>query len=122
MRSSHRNHPSALHMQVPSRSAPDARRSETGLLLSRAQMVLRKLALELMRKLDDELKHSTAAAAAFYEHRLQAGPGRASATRRACLKQMYAFACVHVWCVKASLAHSRLRCMVHGAVPSMSCR
>ncbi len=39
------------------------------------QVLLRKLSLELMRKLDDELKHSTATAAAFYEHRLQVGPG-----------------------------------------------
>ena len=35
------------------------------------QIILRRLALELMRKLDDELKHSTAEDAAFYEHRLQ---------------------------------------------------
>ncbi|GAB4819144.1 hypothetical protein N2152v2_006190 [Parachlorella kessleri] len=37
------------------------------------EVVLRRLAVELMRKLDDELKHSTAAHAAFYEHRLQEG-------------------------------------------------
>lgn len=40
--------------------------------LAPLQIVLRKLAVELMRKLDDELKHATAADAAFYEHRLQA--------------------------------------------------
>jgi len=33
--------------------------------------VLRKLCLALMPKLDDELRHSTAQDAAFYEHRLQ---------------------------------------------------
>ena len=37
------------------------------------EVILRRLALELMRKLDDELKRSTAEAAAFYEHRLQEG-------------------------------------------------
>ncbi len=37
------------------------------------QVVLRQLSLELMRKLGDELKHSTAESAAFYEHRLQEG-------------------------------------------------
>lgn len=37
------------------------------------EVILRKLSLELMRKLDDELKHSTAVHAAFYEHRLQEG-------------------------------------------------
>ena len=35
------------------------------------QVVLRRLAVELMRKLDDELRHSVAEDAAFYEHRLQ---------------------------------------------------
>ncbi len=35
------------------------------------QVVLRKLALALMPRLDDELRHSTAEDAAFYEHRLQ---------------------------------------------------
>ncbi len=35
------------------------------------QIVLRKLCLALMPKLDDELRHSTAQDAAFYEHRLQ---------------------------------------------------
>ena len=37
------------------------------------EVLLRRLAVELMRKLDDDLKHSTAAAAAAYEHRLQEG-------------------------------------------------
>ncbi|KAL4452110.1 hypothetical protein ABPG75_007772 [Micractinium tetrahymenae] len=37
------------------------------------EVVLRKLALALMPKLDDELRHSTAEDAAFYEHRLQEG-------------------------------------------------
>lgn len=37
------------------------------------QIVLRKLCLALMPKLDDELRHSTAQDAAFYEHRLQVG-------------------------------------------------
>ena len=36
-----------------------------------AQVVLRRLAVELMRKLDDELRHSTAEDAAMYEHLLQ---------------------------------------------------
>lgn len=45
------------------------------------QVILRKLSLELMRKLDDELKHSTAEDAAFYEHRLQVGRPRCSSTR-----------------------------------------
>lgn len=35
--------------------------------------MLRKLCLALMPKLDDELRHSTAQDAAFYEHRLQVG-------------------------------------------------
>lgn len=38
-----------------------------------AEIVLRKLALEVMKKLDDELKRSTAESAAYYEHRLQEG-------------------------------------------------
>ncbi|PRW57439.1 DNA replication factor C complex subunit 3 [Chlorella sorokiniana] len=38
-----------------------------------AEIVLRKLCLSLMPKLDDELRHSTAQDAAFYEHRLQEG-------------------------------------------------
>lgn len=38
------------------------------------QVVLRRLMLELVRKLDDELRHSTAQDAAFYEHRLQVCP------------------------------------------------
>lgn len=38
-------------------------------------MVLRKLCLALMPRLDDELRHSTAQDAAFYEHRLQVGLG-----------------------------------------------
>lgn len=37
------------------------------------EVVLRRLTLELMKKLDDELKRSTAEAAAHYEHRLQEG-------------------------------------------------
>ncbi|EFN55071.1 hypothetical protein CHLNCDRAFT_35851 [Chlorella variabilis] len=37
------------------------------------EVVLRRLAVELMRKLDDELRHSTAEDAAMYEHRLQEG-------------------------------------------------
>jgi replication factor C subunit 3/5 len=37
------------------------------------EIVIRQLALELMKRLDDELKRSTAEAAAFYEHRLQEG-------------------------------------------------
>ncbi|KAI7842216.1 hypothetical protein COHA_004129 [Chlorella ohadii] len=37
------------------------------------EIVLRKLCLALMPKLDDELRHSTAQDAAFYEHRLQEG-------------------------------------------------
>ena len=37
------------------------------------EVVLRCLASELMRKLDDELRRSTAVAAAGYEHRLQEG-------------------------------------------------
>lgn len=41
----------------------------------RPQVVLRKLALALMPKLDDELRHSTAEDAAFYEHRLQVRAG-----------------------------------------------
>lgn len=53
------------------------------------QVILRKLALELMCKLDDELKHSTAQHAAFYEHRLQvsrraAWPG-SMAAKKACV-------------------------------------
>ena len=39
-----------------------------------AEIILRQLALELIRKLDDELKHKVVELAAFYEHRLQAGP------------------------------------------------
>ena len=37
------------------------------------ELVLRKLALELMSKLDAELKHEVVAYAAFYEHRIQQG-------------------------------------------------
>ena len=37
------------------------------------EIVIRQLTLELMKRLDDELKRSTAEAAAFYEHRLQEG-------------------------------------------------
>lgn len=37
------------------------------------EIILRRLAFELMRRLDDELKRSTAESAAFYEHRLQEG-------------------------------------------------
>jgi hypothetical protein len=35
------------------------------------ELILRKLALELFRKLDDELRHKVSELAAFYEHRLQ---------------------------------------------------
>ncbi len=37
------------------------------------ELILKKLMLELVRKLDDELKHKVADSAAFFEHRLQAG-------------------------------------------------
>ena len=37
------------------------------------EMIIRQLAKELMPKLDDELKRSTAQAAAYFEHRLQRG-------------------------------------------------
>jgi len=37
------------------------------------EVILRKLLLELMKKLDSELKHEAAHWAAFYEHRLQSG-------------------------------------------------
>jgi len=37
------------------------------------EVILRQLAKELMPKLDDELKRSTAESAAFFEHRLQLG-------------------------------------------------
>lgn len=36
------------------------------------ELILKKLMLELVRKLDDELKHKVADSAAFFEHRLQA--------------------------------------------------
>ena len=36
------------------------------------ELVLRRLALELLPKLDDELKHKAVEHAAFFEHRLQA--------------------------------------------------
>ena len=36
------------------------------------ELILKKLMLELARKLDDELKHKVADCAAFFEHRLQA--------------------------------------------------
>ena len=36
-----------------------------------AELILRRLALELTSKLDDELKHKVIELAAFYEHRLQ---------------------------------------------------
>ena len=36
------------------------------------ELILKKLMLELVRKLDDELKHKVADCAAFFEHRLQA--------------------------------------------------
>lgn len=36
-----------------------------------AQVIMRRLALELMTKLDDELRAGVAEHAAFYEHRLQ---------------------------------------------------
>lgn len=35
------------------------------------ELILRRLMLELIKKLDDELKHQAAQLAAFYEHRLQ---------------------------------------------------
>ncbi|KAI3438016.1 hypothetical protein D9Q98_000459 [Chlorella vulgaris] len=38
-----------------------------------AEVVLRRLAVELMRRTDDQLRHTTAEHAAFYEHRLQEG-------------------------------------------------
>ncbi|KAK9861660.1 hypothetical protein WJX84_003837 [Apatococcus fuscideae] len=37
------------------------------------ELILRRLMLELVKKLDDELKHQAAQLAAFYEHRLQEG-------------------------------------------------
>lgn len=37
------------------------------------ELILKKLMLELVRKLDDELKHKVADSAAFFEHRLQEG-------------------------------------------------
>lgn len=37
------------------------------------EIILRRLALEVMKKMDDELKRSTAVHAAFFEHRLQEG-------------------------------------------------
>ena len=37
------------------------------------EIILRRLALEVMKKLDDELKRATAESAAKYEHRLQEG-------------------------------------------------
>lgn len=37
------------------------------------ELILRRLALELTKRLDDELKRSTSELAAFYEHRLQQG-------------------------------------------------
>ena len=41
------------------------------------ELILRRLMLELVKKLDDELKHRAVQLAAFYEHRLQVGPLRA---------------------------------------------
>ena len=38
------------------------------------ELILRRLMLELVKKLDDELKHQAAQLAAFYEHRLQVIP------------------------------------------------
>ena len=38
------------------------------------ELVLRRMALELLPKLDDELKHKVVEHAAFFEHRLQARP------------------------------------------------
>ena len=35
------------------------------------ELILKKLMLELVRKLDDELKHKVTDCAAFFEHRLQ---------------------------------------------------
>ena len=35
------------------------------------ELIIKKLMLELVRKLDDELKHKVADCAAFFEHRLQ---------------------------------------------------
>jgi len=37
------------------------------------ELILRKLATELIRKLDDELRHKVAELAAYYEHSLQVG-------------------------------------------------
>ena len=37
------------------------------------EIIMRRLALEVMKKMDDELKRSTAELAAMYEHRLQEG-------------------------------------------------
>lgn len=37
--------------------------------------MLRRLAVELMRRTDDQLRHTTAEHAAFYEHRLQVSSG-----------------------------------------------
>ena len=36
------------------------------------ELIIKKLMVELARKLDDELKHKVADCAAFFEHRLQA--------------------------------------------------
>ena len=38
------------------------------------ELIIKKLMVELARKLDDELKHKVADCAAFFEHRLQASP------------------------------------------------
>ena len=37
------------------------------------QVIIKTLALELMRNLDDSLKHEVVEAAAFYEHRIAMG-------------------------------------------------
>jgi len=42
------------------------------------ELVLRRMALELLTKLDDELKHKVVEHAAFFEHRLQARPASAT--------------------------------------------
>lgn len=44
------------------------------------ELILRTLAMQLSRKLDDELRHTTIELAAFYEHRLQVTLGTCSPT------------------------------------------
>ena len=45
------------------------------------ELILRKLALALMRTLDDEVRHKCIDLAASYEHRLQASTSRAPPRR-----------------------------------------